>query len=525
MKKSSILGWVVGVTLSILLLATCAAPNFIKAREKAGPYNNYYPQQSGRDLASSSGAVLPPSTGGNAIPNGQAYDLTFFENYGVNPFIATEDEDTSTFGMDVDTASYTIARAYIQQGTLPDKDSVRTEEFVNYFRQEYPNPERGRVFSIITEGAESRFGGPNYHLLRIGIKARDFNLNERPPANMIFVVDCSGSMSLDNRLGQVKRTLMTLAENLKPGDRIGLVIYGSRGDVLSDLTSNHDAILRAIARLTPSGSTNAAEGLGLAYGMARANFEGGKINRIILCSDGVANVGTTGADEILRQVKADALNGITLTTIGFGMDNYNDILMEKLANHGDGCYYYVDSDEESRRLFDDGASQLLMVLASDAKIQVEFNPETVDRFRLLGYENRMLNEEDFKDDTVDAGEVGAGQTVTALYEVRIRDNALESSRDKVATVRVRFLNLLTGEIETENQQVNVRDMTREFDSASDSFQFTAAVAEFAEILRQSYWAQDGSLSDVLNVAENVASRQEEEEFVDLVRQAIRLQDT
>ncbi len=469
-----------------------------------------------------SSGYLP--AGGSAMPNDEPYDLTFFENYGVNPFISTEDENASTFGMDVDTASYTIVRRWIMDGNIPDRDSIRTEEFINYFDQDYTEPEGRDVFSISIEGAESQFGQPNYHLLRIGIKAKDVSIEDRPAANMIFVVDVSGSMNREDRLEQVKRSLRMLAENLKRGDRIGLVIYGSNGEVVSELTSNHDAILNAISRLTPGGSTNAAEGLSLAYDMARRGFERDKINRIILCSDGVANVGYTAADDILAQVKADAVDGITLTTIGFGMGNYNDVMMEKLANHGDGMYYYIDTDTEAERVFGDGAVQMLLPLASDAKIQVIFIENTVDRYRLLGYENRRLNREDFEDDTVDAGEVGAGQSVTALYEIRIRDDAQHDMRAEIATVKIRYMGFETEEIETDEIKVRVRDMTRDFDRASDRFRFTAGVAEFAEILKDSYWADESTYADVLAVVRDIAEDEKETEFVDLVTRAIQLED-
>lgn len=466
----------------------------------------------------------PLAAGGSAIPNDEPYDLTFFKNYGVNPFVATEDENTSTFGMDVDTASYTIARRFITDGNMPDKDSIRTEEFINYFDQDYSEVDGGEVFSLNIEGAESEFGKPNYHLLKIGVKAKDISVSDRPPANMVFVVDVSGSMAREDRLEQVKRSLRQLADSLKEGDRIGLVVYGRRGKVISDLTSDHRKILNAISELNAEGSTYAEEGLKLAYRMARENYEHGKINRVILCSDGVANVGNTSSEKILEQIRDDAGKGITLTTLGFGMGNYNDVLMEQLANNGDGSYYYIDTEEESRRLFDNGAVGMLYTLASDAKVQVEFNEDTVDRFRLLGYENRRLRKEDFRDDTVDAGEVGAGQTVTALYEVRIKDNALDNPRAEVATVRIRYKDMRTGEVEEYNRNVRVSDMTHDFDRASRKFQFTASVAECAEILKESYWAEDSTLGDVLAVAEENAKGAKEKEFVDLVRQAIVLTD-
>jgi len=470
------------------------------------------------------------SSGGSAVPNQKPYDLTFFESYGVNPFVPTEDENFSTFGMDVDTASYTIVRRFLADRNFPDKDSVRTEEFINYFKQDYPDS--NEIFSINLEGARSEFGNktesgePKYHLLKIGIKASEITIEERKPANMVFVVDVSGSMSREDRLEQVKRSMTTLAENLKDGDKVALVVYGSTGQVISDLTSNRNEIFRAIQQLQPSGSTNAEEGLTLAYQIAHRGFEDEKINRIILCSDGVANVGNTGADEILKKIKKESEKGITLTAIGFGMGNYNDILMEKLANHGDGNYYYIDSPEESDRIFANGAVGLLQTLAEDAKIQVEFNKDVVDRFRLLGYENRRLNKEDFRDDTVDAGEVGVGQSVTALYEIRIKDDALQTPDADVAAVRIRFKNLDTQKVEENSKSITVGEMNNQFESASPMFMFTSAVAEFAEILKDSFWAKDGKFDDVIAAAENaidglddVDDIDEYREFVSLVRKA------
>ncbi len=519
---------VVLICLSVLT-AGCSGKSMLKdLRPAAEPASRAkgeaYESLQSMGYLNGADASFPPAAGGTDIPNQKPYDLTFFENYGVNPFISTEDERTSTFGMDVDTASYTIARRYLQDGNIPDKDSIRTEEFINYFKQDYPEPKPGEIFSISVEGAESKFGRPNYHLLKIGVKAKDVGRNDRPAANMIFVVDVSGSMARENRLEQVKRSLKLLAGSLMEGDRIGLVVYGSQGRVISDLTSNHREIMSAISELRSEGSTNAEEGLRLAYEMARENFDNEKINRIILCSDGVANVGNTGADEILKQIRRDADKGITLTTIGFGMGNYNDVLMEKLANHGDGMYYYIDSDSESERIFGGGAAQMLVVLASDAKVQVEFNPDTVDRFRLLGYENRRLKEEDFLDDTVDAGEVGTGQTVTALYEIRIKDSALNNNSAGLATVKIRYLNLLTGKVDEYHESVAVRDAAKSFDSASKDFRFIACVAECAEVLKESYWAKDSSLGDVLNAVEGTAQTGEEREFVDMVRKAVSLED-
>ncbi len=469
------------------------------------------------------GQSPPTTTGGtDTVPDDQ-FDLTFFKNYGENQFISTEDEVFSTFGMDVDTASYTIVRTWINAGNYPDKDSVRTEEFINYFEQDYPNPEES--FGITIEGAESEFGKPNYHLLKVGIQAREVSFAQRKPANMVFVVDVSGSMDRENRLELVKTSLRKLAGNLKARDRVALVIYGSTGQKISDLTSDKNQILNAIEELQPGGSTNVQEGLTIAYEIARQGYEEGKINRIILSSDGVANVGITGAAALLEQIRSDADKGITLTALGFGMGNYNDVLMEQLANNGDGNYYYIDSEEEADRVFSEGATAMLQVIGSDAKIQLEFNPETVDRFRLLGYENRGLETEEFRDDTVDAGEVGAGQTVTALYELRLKDSA--GADEKVADVRVRYLDIETRETTEMAEDITVGETRREFWDASPRFRLTAAVAEAAEIFKESTFAKDSSLVSVLAVADNAVrsmpANEKDTEFVGLIRKANSLE--
>ncbi len=455
-------------------------------------------------------------------PNGDAFDDVFFQDYGVNPFIATEDLRFSTFGMDVDTASYTISRSYIRDGHLPPTDAVRVEEFVNYFRHDYPSPADGLRAYI--DGARSRFGEDNKHLLRIGVAAHDVDFDERQPVALTFVIDVSGSMSMDNRLGLAKRSLERLVDQLTSRDQVGIVVYGSNARTVLEPTSSKRAILRAIDSLRPEGATNAEAGLSLGYRMATENFEEEKNNRVILISDGVANVGKTAHDSILRRIEREANNSITLTAIGVGMDNYNDVLMEQLANNGDGNYFYVDTDREARQLFTTDLIGLLEPVAMDAKVQVEFNPETVDRYRLIGYENRALDTDDFRDDSVDAGEVGAGHSVTALYEVRIKDRAEGS----VATVSIRYREPGTGEIVERSAEVFMDELDRPFDWASPEFRFAATVAEFAEILRDSFWAQDGSLDDVLDEARwalsDMDAGEREDEFISIVRSAIRLSD-
>ena len=470
--------------------------------------------------AKESPPYYPPATGGTDPVNDAAYDATFYKHYGVNPFIDTEDDHLSTFAMDVDSASYTVARRYIMDGNMPEPDSVRVEEFVNYFHYDYAPPTEG-AFAIHLDGAPSRFGNSNHRLLRVGLKAREIPDEERQDATLIYVIDVSGSMERENRLGLVKRSLHLLLDELRPGDEVGIVIYGSRGQILLPVTSAKakDDIMAAIDRLSPSGSTNAEEGLKLAYQMAAEAMRPGRITRLILCSDGVANVGNTGPDSILQQVRAYVDDGVTLSTVGFGMGNYNDVLMEQLADNGDGNYYYVDTLEEARRVFVENLTGTLQVVARDAKIQVDFNPAVVKSYRLLGYENRRVADDDFRNDRVDAGEVGAGHSVTALYELKFYDDA----QGQAARVLVRYADPQSGEVTELHKDIDRADFLDSFEAASPRFKLAAAVAEFAEILRQSYWAQDSSLDDVLSLARDVSSQLPEDadvaEFASLVARA------
>ena len=360
-----------------------------------------------------------PSTGGTDTVNDAPYDATFFKHYGVNPFIDTEDDHLSTFAMDVDTASYTVMRRFIQDGYLPDPEAVRVEEFVNFFKHGY-EPPGDDAFAIHIEGSPSPFGGDNHWLMRVGLQGRIVAEEDRKDATLIFVIDVSGSMSREDRLGLVKRSLGLLVEELRPTDEVGIVVYGSAGRVLLEPTggANKEAVMEAIDTLRSEGSTNAAQGLVLGYKMAVKKVQPERITRVILLSDGVANVGNTGSDSILGLIKGHVEEGVTLSTVGFGMGNYNDILMEQLANDGNGTYAYVDTLSEARRIFVENLTSTLQVIARDAKIQVDFNPEVVSRYRLLGYENRRVDDEDFRNDLVDAGEVGAGHSVTALYELK-----------------------------------------------------------------------------------------------------------
>ena len=481
-----------------------------------------------------SGGALPPAQGtppnrdygdtGYVPPAPQPYDTTFFQNYGVNPFIDARADHLSTFAMDVDTASYSVARRFVLDGNRPDPDSVRVEEFVNYFDQDYPQPRRG-AFAIHVDGAHSPFTQDTW-IARVGIQGRDIPDHRRKDATLVFVIDTSGSMSRENRLELVKRALRLLVRELRPTDQIGIVTYGNRGHaILNPTEAKHDDyILEVIDGLYPGGSTNAEEGLRLGYEMADRWLDPERITRIILLSDGVANVGRTGPESILGQVRQYVNEGVTLSTVGVGMGNYNDVLMEQLANDGDGNYIYIDNLTEAWKSFAYNLTSTLQVIARDAKIQVSFNPDVVHSYRLIGYENRDVADRDFRNDSVDAGEVGAGHSVTALYELRLHERA----DGPIAKVHVRYEDPGSQRIFEVDRNFNINDLQEYFESASPRFQLAATVAQYAEVLRESYWAQHTTFDDVRYHADRVGGilRNDPEvtEFARLVNMAAGIAD-
>lgn len=455
----------------------------------------------------------------------EPYDM-FFEDYGVNPSVDTDDDRLSTFALDVDTGSYTIMRNYINDGHLPPPESVRVEEYVNYFEQGYPNPSSHQAFGITLDGASSPFAqSERYDIMRVGIKGYEVPEWEREAVALTFVIDISGSMDMDNRLGLVKRSLEILVEGLRSTDQVGIVAYGSDARVVLEPTpaSAKGRILEAIYSLQIEGATNAEAGLRLGYRLAMQGYNPKGINRVTLCSDGVANVGQTEADAILSEVRGYVEEGVTLATFGFGMDNYNDTLMEQLADNGNGFYAYVDDLDEARRLFVDDLTGTLQTIAMDAKVQVDFNPQVVSRYRLVGFENRVVADDDFRDDKVDAGEIGAGHEVTALYEIKLS----RETYGRIATVYLRWRDPDTRQVVEMSRDFYTTDLVRDFHKADPYFQRAVVVAEYAEILRESYWAEGSSLGAVYEEAQRISEYlyQDEamREFVELVQRARRLE--
>jgi Ca-activated chloride channel family protein len=428
----------------------------------------------------------------------------FFKNYGVNPAVDTEDDHLSTFAVDVDTAAYTVMRRYINDGFLPPDGSVRVEEYINFFDQDYAPPEEG-AFAIYLEGAPSPYGDRDDHLVRVGVQGYEIPLEARKDVVLTFVIDVSGSMEAENRLTLVKEALMLLVEGLMPDDRVGIVAYGSSARVVLKhlpVGGNYARFFDAIDSLQAGGSTYAEAGLVMGYRLAAEAFDPDAVNRVILCSDGVANVGETGPEAILAQVQDYAARGIYMTSIGVGMGNFNDTLMEQLADKGDGFYAYVDDIKEAERVFLQDLTATLAVIAKDAKIQVDFNPSIVQRYRLLGYENRDVADADFRNDAVDAGEIGMGHSVTALYELKVQPDA--AKRQPALTVHVRYQDPDSGEVIEISRAIAKGDFATQFEDASPRFQLDAVVAEYAEILRSSYWAQGADLAGVAREAQRVA---------------------
>ena len=547
-NKTAVIGSTIAIVVILMaVVGPCLAPydylrNDFSRIAEAPDWDRWMGRGGGRDASepvptpATAGLPVPVqqqaqtegfnAIGGSATVNDAAYDLTFFKHHGVNPFIDTEDDHLSTFAMDVDTASYTVARRFVQDGNLPAPASVRVEEFVNYFDQDYDPPAEA-AFAIHLEGSPSPFGGERHWLLRVGLQGREIPEGARKDATLVFAIDVSGSMAREDRLGLVKRSLRLLVDELRPVDEVGIVVYGDRGRVLLEPTGGGESrsIMRAIDALEPGGSTYVEDGLRLAYEMASKRVRPGRITRVMLLSDGVGNVGRTGADSILGQIRSHVDRGVTLTTVGFGMGNYNDILMERLANDGDGTYHYVDSLTAARRVFVDNLVGTLQHIAKDAKVQVDFNPEVVRSYRLLGYENRDVADEDFRNDAVDAGEVGAGHSVTALYEVKLHDGADGS----LGTVFLRYEDPDSGEVTELRRDLPRSGLASSFEEASPRFQLAAVVAEYAEVLRESYWAREGTLGAVAREAERLARLIPEDndvvEFAAVTAQAERIQST
>jgi len=475
---------------------------------------------------SGSAASVPPSTFEKDAPptaSDEPYDSTYYQNYGVNPFVDTTTDALSTFAMDIDTASYGVMRRYLSDGNLPNPDSVRVEEYVNSFDYQYPEPDPGSTFAISTEGAPSPFGGPAYEMVQIGIQGRTIADEDRAPTSLTFVIDVSGSMDREDRLQTVKQALALLVEQLRPDDQVGIVVYGDTARQVLPPTSGRSTgrILDAIGELQPAGSTNVEAGLDIGFQHANEAFVRGS-NMVLLLSDGVANNGVTDPQALLEKYDQYTSKGIKLSTFGFGMGNYNDVLMEQLADEGNGFYTYIDTLDEAEKVFVENLTGTLQLIARDAKTQVEFNPEVVSRYRLVGYENRDVADQDFRNDALDAGEVGAGHSVTALYEIKRYPDA----KGDLATVRIRYHKPNNTAVIEEQSTFSTNDLHANIQTTSPQFRLAVSVVEYAELLRHSRWTEGTQLNTVLDLADGAArdlrGAPDVIEFVGLLEQAAQL---
>jgi Ca-activated chloride channel family protein len=478
--------------------------------------------------------VMPPTRDFNT----EAYDLITD-----NPFKSVLDHPLSTFSIDVDRASYANVRRFLSSYQLPPKDAVRIEELVNYFDYDYPDPEGDAPFSVSFEQMDCPWK-PEHRLVRIGLEGREIALDARPPSNLVFLLDVSGSMEPENKLPLVKRSMKMLTAQLGALDRIAIVVYaGASGLALDSTPGDRKAeILRALDHLEAGGSTNGGEGIRLAYAVAEDGFIVGGVNRVILATDGDFNVGVTNRGDLVRLIEEQAQKKIFLSVLGFGMENYKDATLEELAGKGNGNYAYIDGLPEARKVLVHEMSGTLVTIAKDVKIQVELNPARVKSYRLIGYENRLLAKEDFNDDRKDAGEIGAAHRVTALYE--LVPPGVEQGLPSVDELKYQRPVSL-GEAARSNELMTVKlrykepegDTSRllsfaliddERSRPSGDFQFASAVAAFGMILRESPFRGDADWEEVKKLAQSGMGpdpngyRREFLDLVDLAREVSAL---
>ena len=451
------------------------------------------------DQFNSRALVIPPP----ALGDEGLGEKGFRAKYGVNPFVAASRDNLSTFGMDVDTASWGRARESIRNKTLPAPQTIRVEEFINNFSDERPgNP--NTVFSVYTEGGPSPFGDHGLELIQITLKSRELRTGERKDAILTFAVDTSGSMAADGKINLLKKSIRTLVDKLNPTDRVAIIAFSTNAYVVLPHTPvrQRAEILGAIESLTPTGGTNVEAGIDLAYRLAGESSHKRAANRVILCSDGVANLGARGPEIILKKIARFANEDrIALYTYAFGSGGRQavkgDKMLQQLANRGDGRYQYVDSGSSAKKIF--SVPDELQVLAADAKIQVNFNPDVVSHYRLLGYEKRDIADADFRNDKIDAGEVGPGSTVTAMYEIK-RSRPVGS----IGRIYLRYKDAVSSTVEEFNYELQPGVLAGNSRDTSDRFRFIASVAEFAELLRGSYYARNGSFGAALQLMNEVS---------------------
>lgn len=471
-------------------------------------------------------------------PRQQDFNSESYKAINENRFQEVKQNPLSTFGTDVDAASYSNIRRFINNGQLPPIDAVRIEEMINYFDYDYPQPQNGAPVSINTELSSAPWN-PQHQLVKIGLQAKTIAYDRLPASNFVFLIDVSGSMNAANRLPLVKSSIHLLIDQLRAKDRVSIVVYaGAAGEILQPTSGeNKQTIKDALNKLEAGGSTAGGEGIALAYKLAQQNFINGGNNRVILATDGDFNVGASSDAEMQRLIEEKKKTGIYLTVLGYGMGNYKDSKMETLADKGNGNFAYIDNISEARKTLITEFGGTLFTVAKDVKLQVEFNPDKVSAYRLIGYENRLLNKEDFNNDQKDAGDMGSGHTVTALYEIipaGVKSSFVESVDDlkyqtnsqlkstlhstELMTIKLRYKAPDKDESKLISKAVSTQTVA--WEKTSSDFRFSAAVAGYGMLLRNSEFKQNTNYRSVLNWAEGSVGRDKEgyrAEFLTLVR--------
>jgi len=448
-----------------------------------------------------------------------------YNEYVENPFVNVAESPVSTFSVDADGGSYSNVRRFITDQMIPPAAAIRTEEFINYFPLDYANPTGDTPIAINGEISSCPWNSEN-QLIRIGIKGKSVDRADFPTGNLVLLVDVSGSMSNPDKLPLLQESLRLFVEEMRPEDKIALVTYAGSAGVALDATAGTEKakIIQAIASLSSGGSTAGAQGIITAYEIAEQNFVEGGNNRVILASDGDFNVGPSSQEELIELIESKRDSGIFLTVLGMGTGNFNDAAMEQIANHGNGNYEYIDRLEQGKKVFIYEYGKFLTI-AKDVKIQVDFNQETVEAYRLIGYENRLLEEEDFTDDTKDAAEIGAGQTITALYEIiPAQKNSPVLRQEPIFTIDFRYKN--ADENESEPLQLAIFDKGNTFSQASENLRFAASTAGFAMLLRDSKYKGTLDYQQLLGWSRQAISFDPHgfrQEFITLVQQASTLQ--
>ena len=476
------------------------------------------------------------------ITEEDGFNTEDYDNIVENKFLAVTQNPLSTFSIDVDEAAYSNVRRYLENGSIPPAGAVRIEEMINYFDYNYPKPENGEPFTVNTEISDCPWN-TQHKLVHIGLQGKEIPVENLPPSNMVFLVDVSGSMDEPNKLPLVQASMNMLVDQLREKDKVAIVVYAGNAGLVLPSTSgaNKVKIKEAIDNLQAGGSTAGGEGIKLAYKTAKESFIKNGNNRIVLATDGDFNVGASSDDELVRMIEEERKSGVFLSVLGYGMGNYKDNKMQQLADKGNGNHSYIDNINEARKVLVNEFGSTLFTIAKDVKIQIEFNPSKVQAYRLVGYENRMLASEDFNDDNKDAGELGSGHTVTALYEiipVGVKDNFTKSvdplkyqsndkkvvsNTDEIMTIKLRYKK----PDEDVSKLINhpVMDNHTGVENTSDNFRFSAAVAEFGLMLRTSEYKQQSSYSQVVSLAKGAKGSDDNgyrAEFIRLVQAATSL---